>query len=280
MKRLVFVSLLCTLSLTASARQRPVEFRQGDAMRGPVKSVRVEHAAFTRADGRLVEGPRRLAVVSTYAPDGKRREYEGYAPDGTLRQRFVYAYDDAGNEIEMSAFDGGGKLLVKKVSHPSPGEELTYDGEGKLRERRVIVRGPDGNLTEVLLYDGAGALKERRVNARVDKTSVWSTYRADGSLVRRDEHSLNYGGPHRTETRTYAPDGSAAGRRVSDVDAAVKDLRLTVAKADGGSPQQTRETREYDARGNLSKLAAYKLNAETGEYEPYSVSYYTVEYYR
>ena len=280
MKRLVLVPLLFALTLSAPARQRSVEFRQGDAMRGPVKSVRIEHAAFARADGRLVEGPRRLTVVSTYTPDGRRKEYEGYAPDGTLRQKYVYVYDDAGNEVEMSSFDVKGKLLTRRVSHPSLGEELTYDGEGKLRERRVVVRGPDGKLSEVLLYDGEGALKERSVNARDDKTSVWSTYRADGSLARRDEHTLNYGGPHRTESKTYAPDGSVAGRRVSNVDAAVKELRASEARGDAAPRRQTRETREYDARGNLSKLSAYKWDDEAGDYEPYSVTYYTVEYYR
>jgi hypothetical protein len=57
-------------------------------------------------------------------------------------------------------------------------------------------------------------------------------------------------------------------------------LRAVEQRADGGPPRATRETREYDARKNLSKLATYKWNAETGNYEPFGVSYYTIEYYR
>jgi antitoxin component YwqK of YwqJK toxin-antitoxin module len=281
MKRLLlFASLLSALSLSASAQQKAVEFRQGDALRGPVRTARIEQATFSRVDGVLVEGPRRVVVVSTYTPDGKRKEYEGYAPDGTLRNRYVHVYDDAGNEVEMSVFDGAGKLQTKRVYRPLEGEVLTYAGDGSLRERSVSVKGSDGTLAETRLYDGSGALKERSVNERDGKTSVWSTYRADGSLKRRTEHSLNYGGPHHSETKSYAPDGRVVGRRVSDVDAAVSDLRATEARGDGGPPRETRETREYDSRGNLSKMVTFKWNAETGEYEPASVSYYTIEYYR
>jgi hypothetical protein len=279
MKRLLFVPLLFTLTLSASARQRSVEFRQSDAMRGPVKSVRIEHATFGRVDGRLVEGPRRLSVVSNYTPDGKRMEYAGYAPDGALRQRYVRLYDDDGNEVEMSSFDAGGKLLMRRVYLPATGETLTYNADGSLRDRRVVVKGPGGGLVETRVYDGGGALLERSVNERDDKTSVWSTYSADGSLKKREEHSLDYGGPHRTESRTFAPDGSVAGRRVATSDAATTDLRATEVKG-GAPPRETRRTIEYDSRKNLRKVIDYRWSAEAKDYEPYSVAYYTVEYYR
>lgn len=280
MKGLLFTSLLFALSLSASAQERSVEFRQGDAFRGPVRSARIESAVYGRVDGRLVEGPRRLVSLSTYAPDGKRREQEGYAPDGALMNRYVYAYDDAGNEVEMSVFDGAGNLQMKRVYHPWAGEVLIYNGDGSLRERSVSLKGPDGTLAETRTYDGSGALVERSVNERDGQTSVWSTYLANGSLKKRDVHALNTGGPHRTETQTYAVDGSVVGRRVSEVDAKVSDLRATAEGRGGGPPRKTRETREYDQRNNLSKIVTYRWNAETGEYEPAAVSYYTLEYYR
>lgn len=280
MKRLLFVSFLLALSLSASAQERSVEFRQGDPFRGPVKSARIERAVFGRVDGRLVEGPRSLVSVGNYAPDGKRMESEGYAPDGTLRDRAVHVYDAAGNEVEVSVFDGRGDLRMKRVYRPATGETLTYDGDESLRSRRVIIRGSDGKLAETLTYDGSGALVERSVNEHDEKTSVWSTYGPDGSLKRRDVHALNTGGPHRTETQVFARDGAVVGRRVSNVDAAISDLRATVEKPGGAPPRKTRETREYDSRKNLSKITTFTLNAETGEYEPTTVSYYTIEYYR
>ncbi|MET0650529.1 MAG: hypothetical protein ABW208_28295 [Pyrinomonadaceae bacterium] len=281
MKKLLSALLLSlSLSVLASGQQRAVEFRQGDALRGSVRSARIEQGTFSRVDGALVEGTRRLSAVINYAPDGKRMEYEGYAPDGRLNSRYVHVWDDAGHEVEVSVFDGAGKPQLKRVHLPSTGETLTYNGDESLRERRVVIKRPDGTQAETQLYDGSGALRERSVNERDGKTSVWSTYGADGSLKKRDVHALNYGGPHRTETKTYAPDGSVAGSRVSDVDAGVRQLRATEERGDGGPPRRTRETREYDSRGNLSKLTSFRLNAETGEYEPAAVSYYTVEYYR
>ena len=281
MKKLLSVLLLSSsLSTLAYGQQKAVDFRQGDAFRGPVRSARVERASFSRVDGRLVEGARQLVSVSSYAPDGKRREVEGYAPDGALRSRHVHAYDDAGNEVEMSAFDGAGKLQMRRVYRPAEGETLTLNGDGSLRERRVVIKRPDGTQAETRLYDGSGALKERSVNERDGKTSVWSTYGADGTLRKRDVHALNYGGPHRTETSHYAPDGSVVGRRVSDVDASISDLRATSEGVDGRAPKKMRETREYDSRRNLSKLTTFRWNAETEEYEPTAISYYTIEYYR
>lgn len=280
MKRLLFATLLFTLTLSVSAQQKSVEFRQGDAFRGPVRSARIERTIFSRVNGRLVEGPRSLVVVNNYTPDGKRMESEGYAPDGTLRDRSVHVYDDAGSEVEMSKFDGRGDLQMKRVYRPATGETLTYNSDGSLRSRRVVLKRPDGTQAETQIYDGSGALLERSVNERDAKTSVWSTYAADGSPKRRDVYSLNYGGPHHAETQTYAPDGSVADRRVSNVDTALSDLRATEARGEGGPPRKTRETREYDSHRNLSKLVNYRWNAETGEYDPANVSYYTIEYYR
>ena len=281
LKRLLSASiLLAALAAAASAQQKPLMFRQGDAFRGPVKSARIEHATFKRVDGVLVEGPRRLSVVSTYSPDGRRKEYEGYGPDGSVRTRYVHVYDDAGNEVELSMFDGKGDLQMRRVYHPAAGETLTYNGDGSLRERRVVTLRPDGKLAEVRLYNGDGALKSRDVNTKEGGVSVWSTYGPDGVLKREARHSLNYGGPHHTELKTFAPDGSPVWRRVSDVDAKVSDLRVTEDKGDGGPTRQTRETREYDSHRNLHKQTSFKWNAETGEYEPTSVSYYTLTYYR
>lgn len=281
MRRLLNASLLlAALAASVSAQQKTVEFRTGDALSGPVQSARMEQARYGRVNGALVEGPRRLISVSTYTPDGKRKEQASYAPDGRLVGRNVHVYDDAGHEIEASIFDGHGGLRTKRVYRPATGETLTYNGDGSLRERRVVVLRPNGNLAETRTYGGDGALKERSVNERDDKTSVWSTYGPDGKLTKRATYSLNYGGPHHSVEETYAPDGTVVGRRVADSDAASTDLRA-VKEGQGPGPQgKTRHTREYDSRRNLSKLVRYVWNESAGDYEPASVTYYVITYYR
>lgn len=281
LKRLLSASLLlAALASAAAAQQKPLMFRQGDAIKGPVKSTRSERADFRRVDGVLVEGPRRLISVSNYTADGRHQEEESYAADGSVRSRSVHVYDDAGNEIDLSIFDGKGAMKMRRVYRPDARELLIFNGDGSLRERSVTLVRADGTHAETRKYDGGGALVERSVNERDGKTSVWSTYRADGSLKKQDVYSLDYGGPHHSETQTFAPDGSAVSRRVSDVDAKVTDLRATEERGDGGPPRKTRETREYDSLRNLSKLTHYRWNAETNGYEPTAVSYHTITYYR
>ncbi len=270
---------LAALASAAAAQQKTVEYRQGDAFVGPVREARIETARFVRRDGVTVEEPRRLSVVCSYTPDGRRMEYKGYAPDGSLRQRFVHVYDAAGNEVEKSWYEADGSLKSRVVYNPAAGERLTFDGDGRLRERGVAFKGPDGRLRETRLYDGAGALKERSVNEVEGQVSTWSTYGPDGALKKRATYSLDYGGPHHTVEEHFAPDGRVTRRRVADSDAASSDIRAA-EEAPGARRPGTRSTREYDSRGNMSKTADYVLDEQTGEYVPVAVSYYTITYYR
>lgn len=286
MRRALFASLLLLLLLAAPAppafaRQKGLEFRTGDALRGLVREARIEHATFSREDGRLVEGPRRLSAVVSYTPDGKTRDYQGYAPDGSPGRRYVEVFDDAGNLVDKSIFDGKGRLLDRTLYRRTPAEALTFNADGSLRERVLTVWDENPRrIAEVQVYDGRGALVKRSVNTREDGRSVWKTYRPDGSLAQQAVYSLDYGGPHRSEERAYTPDGALARRRVSDSDAGSQDLRAAEERGDGGPPRRTREQREYDERGNLLKLTNFKWNAETRQYEPLGVSYYALTYYR
>lgn len=287
MKRLSAQRLLLTLALTltataaAFAQQKGyVEFRTGDAVSGHVKSVRIETAEFSKAGGALVEGPRRLSVSVSYTPDGKRSVYEGYAPDGSLRQRYVHVYDDAGRQLEQSNYDGRGRLLSRFVYLPQTGENLTYNGDGTLRERvQTVSNDAHDRVIEVRTYDGAGALLSRRVNTREGDKSFWRTYGPDGSLVAENVFSLDYGGPHRVEEYTYNADGSVAGRRASTGDASSSNLKAVVENPDGTPRQKTRETREYDSHRNLLKLTNYVWDEGARDYVPSAVSYYTIVYY-
>ncbi len=272
--------LLAALSASVSARQRAVEARQGDAIHGPVREARIEHATYSRVDGVLVEGPRRLSSVSTYTQDGKRKEQLGYAPEGALRSRDVRIYDDAGRELEVSIFDGAGNLQMKIVHRHETGEKLTYKG-GSLSERRVSTLGPDGRTAETRIYDGDGALKERSVIEREGGATIQRTSGPDGVLKRSAENGPGEGGARRTVNQTYSADGSVYGRRVADVaiQAGTMDIS-TVNERFNPGPRKTRETREHDSHRNLSKLTTYVWNEATGEYEPSAVSYYTITYYR
>jgi antitoxin component YwqK of YwqJK toxin-antitoxin module len=280
MKRFLFVIALMLTAASVSAQQRNVEFRTGDAFSGPVQSVRMERAFFSKLDGTTYEGPRCLVAVASYSPDGKRSEQQTLKDDGARGDRYVHLYDDSGNQLEQSNYDGQNNLLSRFVYWRETGETLTYNGDGTLRQRVQPVWNEKRELVEVRTYDGNGGLLKREVYARDADKSVWKTYRADSSLEREVVYSLNYGGPHHSEERDYNPDGSISGRRVSDVDATVNNLEAVVEKKNGMPPQKTRETREYDSRRNLIKMTHYKWNTETGEFEPFAVDYNEITYYR
>lgn len=280
MKGLLFASLLFALAPYAPAQQKALESRQDDLFKGPVRSVRVERTAFERVGGRLVEGARRVTAAHTYTPDGKRLEREEYAPDGKLKHRYVRVHDDAGNRVEETTFDGSGSLqrTSKRVSKPGADETLTYNARGTLISRRVTVKRPDGTEAEELYY-ARGALQERLVNDVSGKTSVWRTYRADGTLSSQRAETLGDDGSRKTESKVFAPDGSVVDHAVTDEDAARTEIRATF-KSPGYPTVKRRTTYEYDSRKNPTKQTELILNDETGEYEPLSVTYFTIEYYR
>lgn len=286
MKRAVLfltVTLAVASSLSAQQQQgRALHYRVGDAMTGPVRSVRTERADLTEVDGAFVEGARRLVAARSYSPDGKRAEHESYRPDGSLWRRSVYLYADDGQVAEESHYDGGGSLVDKKIYARTPNETLTVGADGKVLSRVVLVRVASGDaVAEVLTYDGGGALVKRAVNTREQggRKSIWTSYGPGGAILRRDENDLNYGGPHRTETQTYKGDGSAPARRVSTGDASSSRIEAVETGADGAVRRKTSDRREYDARRNLIKITKINWDEAAGKYGPSAVTYHAITYY-
>jgi hypothetical protein len=171
----------------------------------------------------------------------------------------------------MTVFDGKGDLQMRRVHDPDAGETLTYNGDGSLRERRVVTLSPDGTQVEMRLYDGGGDLKEQAARERAAGASAWNTYAPDGVPGREARYSRDQAGKQCAEQQTPPPNRTVIWRRF---------LESGPGASDGGRAGETRETREYDSCGNPLKLTSSKWNAETREYEPTAVSYYTLTYYR
>ena len=233
---------------------------------------------------KIVEGPRVLSVTKTYAPDWSWSEYIGYKPDGSISQKIVTTYNPNGDETSVSIFNGAGKLLSKKTFVYKDGrmsEGSDFNGDGVLVQKRVLVWGEgSAGIIEVAYYDGKGALIKREVNTRdmQAKKSVWTTYRADGSVAEEATHDLNYGGTKKTQIVRYNVDGTVESTYISTSDASARDLEKVESNADGTPRRKMSETREYDANRNLSKITDKRWNEQTGQYEPVSVSYYTIVY--
>jgi len=279
---LAFAASLLTIP-SAAAQQGRVEFRRGDAFHGPVKTVRMERAEFIMRDGEPVEGERRLVAVINYTPDGKRSEKESYLPDGKLRQKSVHVYDDGGDLVEEEHYDGEKALLSKKV-YVRRGDELwTYDGDGKLLQRRLVIwNATRDKMIETREFDGGGALTKRGVNTRDPATgnSTWTYYRGDGSLAERNEFSPFTATKNDRQSR-FRPDGTSAGRRDVKVERTANgmDIEATGTNPDGTVRRRTRETREKDARRNLVRQTHFRWVEGAGKFVPFGVNYNVITYF-
>jgi hypothetical protein len=266
----------------AAAAQQPLAFRVGDAMKGHVRSVRSEQAGFTRQDGVLVEGPRRLVALRSYSRDGRRVETESYMPDGSLRQKDVKLYDDQGNLVEETYYKGDGSLRNRNIYVHRPDELLTYDGDGTLLKRVVTTWNPTRDRAiEVRTYDGRGELLKRAVNTRdADGRSTWRTYNADGSPADQSTHSRD-GGTVSSRESGFTQRGSLAVRREAKSEQTADGMRIeaTEFNPDGSVRRRTLDVRENDSRGNIIKQTNLSWNEATGEFEPFAVSYHVITYY-
>ena len=281
MKRLL-LTLALTLSASAHAfaQSGGLERRVGDALVGPVREARIETANYVRRGGELVEEPRHVSSIVSYTPDGKRCDQREYADDGaTLIKRFVQVYDDAGRVAEHETYDWRDRLLEKVVFRFDEGETLTYDGEGNLKQR-VVTEQRDGGVTETRRYGASGALLSRSVIERGESGATMKSYDAYGALRGETTVSRRADGAHVSEYQSYDAGGAPTRRRVSTADARSGVIDTADDRPDRKGISRIRQTREYDARGNLSKLVVYVWDKEAGDYVPSYVSYYTVTYYR
>ncbi|MBD0373023.1 MAG: hypothetical protein ICV60_19435 [Pyrinomonadaceae bacterium] len=281
MKRNLLALALC-LFLFSMAEAQSSQFRTGDAFKGPVRSARIERAKIFQENGENKEGPRVLVVAISYAPDWSWMENVGYRPDGSVNQKIVTTYNTNGDQTSISKFTGDGKLSLKIVYVYKDGrqvEENRFDGDGTLQQKRVTVWADQGKgINEIAYYDGQGALIKREVNTRDAQKSVWTTYNAEGARMEEAVHYLNYGGPKKTEITRYNRDGTVAGTFVSQADASVNQIEKSYYNQSGTPQRKTYEKREYDSRGNLSKLTEYAWDEQAGKYQAVAVSYYTINY--
>jgi antitoxin component YwqK of YwqJK toxin-antitoxin module len=281
-KALSFVVVSLLLASSVNARQGALRLRVGDAVRGPVESVRVEVSDINvAADGQTSEGPRRLAQTKTYSPDGKRSEKVVYDRGGARRERTIQVYDDRGELAEFAVFDAGGALIKKFVYVRRGDETAVYDGEGQPQEVVVLSWNEQRNkILEIKKYDGNGALAKRQVNTRDgdDKKSTWDTYGPGGDLVEKSVHDLNYDGPKRHEQTKYNADGTVAGGHLSTADTAMSEFKSVTTDPNGEPLRRQKVTRELDSHRNLVRYVNYRWNHERGDFEPYRVAYHVIKY--
>lgn len=297
MKTLKLVALVALMSVVAHAQERSMADATY-ALKGPVRTFKVEVATFVSKDGDYVEGPRVVQMEAWFNQDGNRTDLHIYNDQGVLTRRIVMKFDGR-KMTEVINYDGGGKMWLRTVNlyddHSLPKEERTYNGDGSLRSKKSYKRDELGQAIEVSKYNAQGVLLDQFKNTfdgSLLLTTERKVYREDGSLA-----SINFyeAKKRRSETTNYQPDGSIANKTVrtgqqleqygpdgslektGTISVEHRLLDEVVLNKDGLTKKESNAPDQLDAHGNWTKLTRWQTDSHGTR--PLSVAYRTLTYY-
>jgi hypothetical protein len=266
------------------------------ALKGPVRTFRIEVATFVLKDGDYVEGPRVLQQEAFFNTDGNRTDYYMYSK-GILGRRIEMKFDGR-RMTESINYDGAGNMWLRQVDlYDDDGRkkgEISYHGDGSLRSKTTFKRNDRRQLIETAEYSSAGVLMEQfTYKYEGDKVQSWERkiYRPDGILQTTEV----YIAPNRHDTTIYRPDGSIANRSVRigqevahyNADGSLGKF-TTISQPDRLTDELTINQKEptkresqipdqLDTHGNWTKQTKWLTDANTTR--PLTVTYRTITYY-
>jgi len=297
MKFVKVLLLVVLMSLAAHAQERS-DAEATYALKGPVRTFRVEVATFVSKDGNYVEGPRVLQMEASFNEDGNRTDLKMYNDKGVLNRRIVMKFDGR-NMIEAINYDGAGKMWLRTADvYDDKGRlkaELTYNGDDSLRSKKTYQRDELGQAVEVSEYNAQGVLIDQFKNSfdgPILLTTERKVYREDGTLVSTSSYEAE---KRRSETTTYKPDGSIDNKTVRTAqqveqygpDGSLQKTAIisvehrladqVVLNKDGSRKKESNAPDQVDANGNWTKLTKWQTDSQGTR--PLSVTYRTLTYY-
>lgn len=297
MRPLKVVVLVALMSFVTHAQERSTADATY-ALKGPVRTFKVEVATFVSKDGDYVEGPRVPQMEATFNQDGNRTDLLIYNEKGVLSRRIVMKFDGR-KMTEALNYDGAGKMWLRIVNVFDDKrllkEELTYHGDGSLRTKKTYQRNELGQATEVSEYNAQGVLLDQFKNTfdgPLLLTTERKVYREDGSLASVNLYEAE---KRRSETTAYQPDGSIANKTVrtgqqleqygpdgslqktGTISVEHRLLDEVVLNTDGSRIKESNAPDQLDAYGNWTKLTRWQTDSQGTR--PLSVAYRTLTYY-
>ena len=268
------------------------------ALKGPVRTFKVEIATLVSKDGNYVEESRAVEMEASFNQDGNRTDLRIYDDKGVLSRRIVMKFEGR-RMTEAINYDGAGTMWLRTVNvYDEQGrlkEELTNNGEGSLRSKKTFKRDELGQAIEVSKYNAHGVLLDHFKNTfdgRILLSIERKVYREDGSLASTNLYEAEKG---RSETTAYQPDGSIANKTVRTgqqleqygADGSLQktatisvEHRLVdevVLNTDGSRKRESNTPDQLDAHGNWTKLTRWQTDSRGSR--PLTVVYRTLTYY-
>jgi antitoxin component YwqK of YwqJK toxin-antitoxin module len=297
MKALKVVVLVALMFLVGHAQQRS-DADATYALKGPVRTFRVEVATFVLKGGDYVEGPRVAQMEASFNSEGNRTDLRIYNDNGVLVRRIVMKFDGL-KMTEALNYDGAGTMWLRIMDvyddQSLLKEELTYNGDGSLRTKKTYKRDELGQATETSEYNAQGVLLDQFKNTfdgPLLLTTERKVYRENGSLALMSFYEAE---KRRSEATTYQPDGSIANKTVrtaqqleqygpdgslqktGTISVEHRLLDEVVLNKDGSTKKESNAPDQLDAHGNWTKLTRWQTDSQGTR--PLSVSYRTLTYY-
>ena|SRR5437660_6341264 len=212
-------------------------------MRGPVRTLRKEHAEWDSSQGTW-QVPRGVSTV-TFRRDGQVSEGESHNPDGSVA-RWARVDDGAGRIIEEQSWKDGG---------PESSVFYSYDALGRLAAATDVA--PDGTRreAETCRYDGAG---------RKAKVTFLSHYQTDSPICYKVEGTEYAYGVPEAVTLTVAYDDRELPAEASFHDATGGVVRRIVFSRDHEGRLLT-EVVHFGGESPFPELQPHAENVALGE---------------
>jgi hypothetical protein len=198
---LLAILLLLPLYSTFSQIKNVKTDRELDRLRGPVKRVELYRVRIDHYIPQNDEYPNsvRPSEWTEYDRTGKQIEYGplcgalSNVPPGHSTQGF----DETRNLLIETSYDHRNRITSKSIwQYDSEGREVSFhmtDAEGHLKYKWIYAYDAAGNKTDMALY--VGEELQRRVSYSYNErglVAIYSSYRADGSLINREGYSYIY----------------------------------------------------------------------------------------
>ena len=294
LKLVVLVALMFVVGHTQERSDADATY----AIKGPVRTFKVEVATVASKLGDYVEGPRVTQMEASFNQDGNRTDLRIYDDKGVLSRRIVMKFDGR-KMTEAMNYDGAGKMWLRIVDvyddKSRLKEELTYNGDGSLRSKKTYKRDELGQAFETSEYNAQGVLLDQFKNTfdgPILLTTERKVYREDGSLLLINVYDAE---KRRSETTTYQRDGSIANKTVRTAqqveqygpDGSLQKTAVisiehrlvdqVVLNKDGSRKRESNTPDQLDAYGNWTKMTKWQTDSQGTR--PLTVTYRTLTYY-
>ena len=285
-----------------------------EGFQGPVRSIRIEVSKISKHNDSYVEGPRVLLHSIALDKEGRKIEEIEVNVNDLTTTRSVYSYDIEGLLTVKQQYHNERPTTKMLYSYDAAGrliEETNQTLEGMPLNRTSYAYDAEGNNIEVANYQPSGLLSARIISRYDDKgrliEAIFCGGHGSGIITRSGEgvaivapanRILKVSGdPCRdgllisrlvvhyheqqgeTEVIRCTKDDLPLSRTITTGNTESEHIIISQYEANGSLQDKQEHHRTFDTHDNWIKDTKSVWDAESGKFEPSSITYRTITYY-